>query len=447
MRLVHVFLTVLAMAIIGTGCSETNEGEKSQNAEAEQTSKEEKTEETTTVSKRDLPEELQDIPLPTSAGKYAGDKYDEEKVEAELDKIPQDASEKEIQKKLLALLGENYHPYIDFFESFDTAVNAGGNEPGGVKAPKLPEEKKVNIMILVDASGSMAGRVDGGVKMDLAKQAVKDFAGKMPEGANVSLTVYGHQGSNHQKDKAKSCKSIEEVYPLDTYDEGKFNQALGQFQATGWTPLAGAMKKAKQQLEGESKAENIVYVVSDGIETCGGDPVQAAKNLHTSNINAVVNIIGFDIDEGQKALEAAAKAGGGEYSSVDSKVDLEEHFEDEYDRLWDEWEEWGNKNWDKAQNIGDKKWDEVNEIGDKMWDLAQEEGDRIWDAATYLYSEKDLDHAKEVRSAFFKRQKVLRSYAFNTQKELRSEVFSNQRKTQSDVFDKQREEQRKTLDH
>jgi len=45
--------------------------------------------------------------------------------------------------------------------------------------------------------------------------------------------------------------------------------------------------------KGAENAKNVVYVVSDGIETCGGDPVKAAEELHTSNIKAVVNISGL----------------------------------------------------------------------------------------------------------------------------------------------------------
>ena len=46
----------------------------------------------------------------------------------------------------------------------------------------------------------------------------------------------------------------------------------------------------------ENENINIVYIVSDGVETCDGDPVAAAKLLQADNIQAQVNIIGFDVD-------------------------------------------------------------------------------------------------------------------------------------------------------
>ncbi|PMB17844.1 hypothetical protein CEN45_21660, partial [Fischerella thermalis CCMEE 5198] len=165
--------------------------------------------------------------------------------------------------------------------------------------------EKLNVAILLDASGSMAAEVPGGVKMDLAKEAVQSFASNLPEEANVSLRVYGHKGSNSQQDKAVSCESNEVIYEADTYEDDRFQKALDTVKPTGWTPIAAAIKSARKDLDAKAeKARNLVYVVSDGEETCGGDPVKEAKALNESDIQAMVNIIGFDVDDkGQRELK------------------------------------------------------------------------------------------------------------------------------------------------
>lgn len=224
------FLCMLIIGLILTsGCSL---GSSSLSGNAKQTA--EKQAEQASKYKEDvkIPEELQGVDLPPE-GKYAGEKYDWAKVKKELDKIPKNADGKTILKKFYELAAEDYTPFFKYYETFDTSIINVEQGPGGLKNLKLPGEKPVNIMILVDSSGSMAGKVSGGMKMDLAKEAVKNFASQMPEGANVSLSVYGHKGSNSEKDKATSCKSIEEVYPLGAYDESKFNQALNQFKPKG----------------------------------------------------------------------------------------------------------------------------------------------------------------------------------------------------------------------
>ena len=187
--------------------------------------------------------------------------------------------------------------------------------------------------------------------MDLAKEAIRQFVAELPEEANVSLRVYGHTGSNSKKDKSVSCKGNEIVYPMGPYEAASFQQSLNKIKPTGWTPLAAAIASAKKDLE-QTKGEgvrNIVYVVSDGEETCGGDPAQAAKGLHNSDIRPLVNIIGFDVDDvGQRQLKKVAEAAGGHYKSINSKNDLQKYLEAERERLNLEWSRWGTKSWLEA---------------------------------------------------------------------------------------------------
>ena len=321
-------------------------------------------------------------------GKYAGDKYDEEKVKAELDKLPDNMTADEAYNHLVALLAEDYKPMLKELDELDPTIKTNIKTPGGVNAPEGELPKQVNVEILLDASGSMAGRVSGGVKMDLAKEAIRNFVSKLPEGAQVALRVYGHKGSNQQKDKELSCKSTEVVYPLGAYDKSSFQKSLDKFRPTGWTPLAAAIEQAKSDLSGKTgeNVENIIYVVSDGIETCGGDPVKAAKELHQSEIQAIVNIIGFDVDNaGQRALKKVAEAGGGKYTTVSTGEDLRKHLEEEYERLAEEWEIWGIKSWLDAEYQWADKWEELFNAKQAILDKYIRERERMLAAKDYLH--------------------------------------------------------------
>lgn len=105
-------------------------------------------------------------------------------------------------------------------------------------------------------------------------------------------------GTGQKKDKEKSCRKVEEVYPLSAYAPAAFTSSLNQFKPAGWTPMAKAAEqvmKDLKEMDGE-KNTNIIYLVSDGIETCGGDPVKAMKSLGAYNLKPVVNIIGYQVD-------------------------------------------------------------------------------------------------------------------------------------------------------
>ncbi|KMY55486.1 hypothetical protein AC623_17355 [Bacillus sp. FJAT-27231] len=231
----------------------------------------------------------------------------------------------EVYDYLVYTLGSGqYERFYQPLSTFSHGFQAPDLPTGEDQANKKP--KQANVIALIDASGSMKAAVPGGVKMDLAKEAVQQFVSELPTGTNVSLLVYGHVGTGSDADKAKSCQAIESVFPLAAYEKEAFQKATDSFQASGWTPLAGAINKAADILSAYSADEyvNSVYIVSDGIETCDGDPVAAAKKLQAQAIQAKVNIIGFDVDDlGQKQLKAVAEAGGGAYATVKTKDELE----------------------------------------------------------------------------------------------------------------------------
>lgn len=212
---------------------------------------------------------------------------------------------------------------VDYSEVNDALVNY---EPAfGEYGAEEEDQKTKNISIQIDSSGSMNGQVNGGVKMNLAKEAVENFAAGFPEDTIMSLRTYGHKGTGDDKDKAMSCESTEVMYETNTYDEAAFKTALGKFKPSGWTPLAASIKAGYEDLKAKAgeDTENILYIVSDGIETCDGDPVKEAKALADSNLNVKVHIIGFDVDDaGQAQLKKTAEAGNGKYYTVNSKLEL-----------------------------------------------------------------------------------------------------------------------------
>jgi D-amino-acid dehydrogenase/Ca-activated chloride channel family protein len=402
---------------------------------------------TITNAMSNKPLALKDVSL-VPEGKYAGEPLDEQRLYHELEQLPRNLSYQDYFDKLLELLGQDYQHYIHTFENFNTQVEVDGKMPSNSEMPNVPKNKEVNISILLDASGSMSGEMNGQTKMALAKKSIQQFMAVLPKNSNISLRVYGHKGSNQQKDKKISCHSSDLVYPLGSYKANAFSQSLSQVKPTGWTPLALAIEEAQKDLGSHTgeNVQNIIYIVSDGIETCGGNPVKAAKLLHDSNIKAIVNIIGFDInDAGQNALKQVAEAGQGTFTSVDSKVDLEKYFQKESTSLYKKWAKWGTTNWHKAQDIGDNKHDYLEKFGSEFRKKIKLERRQLHDAYQYL-NKKDY-----VNYTFYefidKRDDILMDYALKKQNMLQSQVLDNWGNTQDKISDKRREEQEKALNH
>src|SRR5690606_9696749 len=49
------------------------------------------------------------------------------------------------------------------------------------------------VMLVLDASGSMAGRIDGVTKLDTAREALASVLKTLPAGTELGLMAYGHR--------------------------------------------------------------------------------------------------------------------------------------------------------------------------------------------------------------------------------------------------------------
>jgi Ca-activated chloride channel family protein len=76
------------------------------------------------------------------------------------------------------------------------------------------DKEHLNVVVALDAFGSMAGHVPRGQKMKIAKDAVTRFIIILPERARIGLVVYGYKGSNAKRQRQVSCEGVEVLYPL-----------------------------------------------------------------------------------------------------------------------------------------------------------------------------------------------------------------------------------------
>ncbi len=173
-----------------------------------------------------------------------------------------------------------------------------------------------NVEIIIDASGSMTEEIDGVPKMEIAKDMINDFIQTIPADTVVTFRAFG---SN-----IPACQSRKIVD--FTADKLKLSTALLSLQAAQTTPIEVSIVAAYQDFIGKEKEKNFIILVSDGGETCEGDPCTKIESL--ANEYVTVYSVGFDIDErGKEQLTCVAKKGGGSYYDTTSADDLEAIFE------------------------------------------------------------------------------------------------------------------------
>ena len=178
-----------------------------------------------------------------------------------------------------------------------------------------------SVEIVVDASRSMWGRMHGEPKMVVAKEILQDVSYWFPEDLNLALRAYGSTSPSESADCADSALLV----PFGDQNREPIRAAIAGLRPLGQTPIAYALNQSARDF-GTLQDDRAVVLVTDGIESCGGDPVQAARELREQGIT--VHLIGFGLgngaDEDTASLQAVANASGGRYVTAGSAEELKE---------------------------------------------------------------------------------------------------------------------------
>ncbi|WP_458415073.1 vWA domain-containing protein [Schinkia sp. CFF1] len=372
---------LLFLHLFLSGCSNRSTG-----AEESKVMKEDEI--ISTLKAPKIPETYKEI-VNFPAGIYATRTYgnstnDREDFQHALDQLPifPEKLDEEMQTalygELLSLFAEDYGDYENILRDF-APLSLGDPK---MNDPRYQFKENFNVEIILDASGSMKNKVGGKTKMEIAKEAIHKFMKSLPQEANVSLRVYGYVSGG----KEASCNSIKRVYGLEPYEAGKFSTALGQIQPSGWTPLAKSIEAAKKDmaaLDGESNT-NYIFIVTDGLETCGGDPVKATKDLSLSNLTPIVHIVGFDIktDE-KKQLQNMAQAADGIFTAASNEAQLTEEL-NRVKEIAEKWEDWKTDSLTELDKQLEERLNEAQDFRDQMISKSFNEEGNIMIAIDYL---------------------------------------------------------------
>ena len=161
-----------------------------------------------------------------------------------------------------------------------------------------------NVMLVLDASGSMWGQIDGKAKIEIAREAVDQLAVNWKPENRLGLVAYGHR-------RKGDCGDIETLIPVGAADPKAVIAAVEAITPKGKTPLTAAVKQAAEQLRYTEDAATVI-LISDGLETCDADPCTVATSLAESGVAFRTHVIGFDLKKKeQEALRCLAENTGG----------------------------------------------------------------------------------------------------------------------------------------
>ena len=236
--------------------------------------------------------------------------------------VPLEVGENQIVARATSLDGRTRESYI--------TVNVRDESCAALELSAYRDGRQVlsledrSVQVVVDASRSMWGRMEGSPKMSVAKDILFSLSDWLPEDINLALRAYGSVTPSEEND----CSDSSLLVPFGQQERESLRAAISSLKPRGQTPIAYALQQASMDFE-LVESERAVVLVTDGIESCGGDPVMAAMQLREQGIT--VHVIGFglgnSVDEDAASLQAVAEASGGRYITASSAEELMEALE------------------------------------------------------------------------------------------------------------------------
>ena len=175
------------------------------------------------------------------------------------------------------------------------------------------------VEIIFDASGSIREPLGKSTRIGVARDTLNTLVDSvLPPGTPLALRAFGNREGNY------SCRTDLEI-PLAPLDPAKVKATVSalQPQLLGGTPIAASLLKVADDLKAAGPGPKLVILLTDGEESCKGDPAAAIAALRSQGFDVRLNIVGFTVTDKKLKDQMArwAGAGGGQFfAAADQKA-------------------------------------------------------------------------------------------------------------------------------
>jgi len=161
----------------------------------------------------------------------------------------------------------------------------------------LVAQSPTRILFLLDASGSMNQKIDQESRWKVASRLLYNLADSLEKKhspVQIAVRVFGHQSPN----ATHNCEDSKLEIPFAKSSAKAIQHKLKSIHPQGYTPIAYSIfKAAESDFPTDKNALNAIVLITDGVETCGGDPCAATQLLERKRISLKPFIIGLGLQD------------------------------------------------------------------------------------------------------------------------------------------------------
>ena len=169
------------------------------------------------------------------------------------------------------------------------------------------------LLIALDTSSSMGDPFEGTTKIEVARELLAELVDSLPDASLVGLRAYS------------GCDQESRLLvPIGPLNRTALKTQIRSLQPGGATAIQDLLEQTKLDFA-DVPGRKMILLVSDGSETCGGDPVAAAKALIATGYDLKIAVVGFGVGGDTRVcdeLSAIAAATGEVYFGAETSEAL-----------------------------------------------------------------------------------------------------------------------------
>jgi Ca-activated chloride channel family protein len=153
------------------------------------------------------------------------------------------------------------------------------------------------ILFIFDDSYSMYAPWNSNIKIEVAKKIMGEFLDSLKTIPNLELALrcYGHQTFIKP---TRNCKDTKLEVPFNAASKSAplIKQRIQKLEPLGTTPIAYSLGESAADFTPCGNCRNIIILITDGIEECGGVPCEISAELQKKGIFLRPFVIGVGLD-------------------------------------------------------------------------------------------------------------------------------------------------------
>ena len=196
---------------------------------------------------------------------------------------------------------------MDYSGSMSYWINAAKNTMGNI-VYQIPQSTKIGFR----AFGQNSGNNPYYGIVEKAKKVVKGKNGKYTAVVGKS-TTNSYLGST-----SGSCSATIQVVPVSTYNAATLTYGMNATKIGGATPLTYALHQAVHSdfANLPTNYTKKIILITDGDETCGGDPCAFARSLVATRKDIIIDVV--LVSSYSNKLQCLTSATGGNFYTTNN---------------------------------------------------------------------------------------------------------------------------------